>query len=325
MQPTLEVKDLKMYYTTINGEVQAVDDVSFTLNKGEALGLVGESGCGKTSVALTLLKLLPSNAKIISGEILLNGTNILTLSDQEIRKTVRWQRISMVPQAAMNALNPVFKVSDQITEAIVTHEQVSQTEASERCLDLLERVGIDVSRADNYPHEFSGGMKQRVMIAMALACHPEIIIADEPTTALDVIVQAQVLKVIKALQKELHLSMILISHDLSVVAQTCDKAVIMYAGMVVEEASTWELFTHPLHPYSIGLIGAFPSLLGKKKRLKSIEGVPPNLLNPPSGCRFHPRCQFAQQICMTSIPPSIETHEAHYVACHKVNKHPKYV
>jgi len=167
-------------------------------------------------------------------------------------------------------------------------------------------------------------MKQRVMIAMALACHPEIIIADELTTALDVIVQAQVLKVIKALQKELHLSMLLISHDLSVVAQTCDKAVIMYAGMVVEEASTWELFTHPLHPYSVGLIGAFPSLLGKKKRLKSIEGIPPNLLNPPSGCRFHPRCQFAQQICTTSVPSSIETHEAHYVACHKVNKHPKY-
>jgi peptide/nickel transport system ATP-binding protein len=324
MQPTLEVKDLKMYYTTINGEVQAVDDVSFTLKKGEALGLVGESGCGKTSVALSLLKLLPYNAKIISGEILLNGTNILAFSDQEIRKTVRWQRISMVPQAAMNALNPVFKVSDQIIEAIVTHEQVSQTQASERCLDLLKRVGIDSSRANNYPHEFSGGMKQRVMIAMALACHPEIIIADEPTTALDVIVQAQVLKVIKSLQQELDLSMLLISHDLSVVAQTCDKAVIMYAGKVVEEASTWELFTHPLHPYSIGLIGAFPSLLGKKKRLKSIGGIPPNLLNPPLGCRFHPRCQFAQQICMTEVPSSLETHDAHYVSCHKVNKHTKY-
>lgn len=320
----LEVKDLKMHYDTLKGEVKAIDNARFTLNKGEALGLVGESGCGKTSCALSILKLLPSNAKIISGEILLEGNNILALSDEEIRKTVRWKRISLVPQAAMNALNPVFKVSEQIIEAILLHEQVSEKEARERCINLLMKVGIDISRADCYPHEFSGGMKQRAMIAMALACNPEIVIADEPTTALDVIVQAQVLKVIKTLQTKLDLSMILISHDLSVVAQTCDKTVIMYAGNIVEDATTLELFSDPLHPYSLGLINAFPSLSGKKKRLESIKGNPPNLLNPPSACRFHPRCPYAKDICMLETPSLIETHKGHYVSCHMVNKHPLY-
>jgi len=325
MPPILEVKDLKMYYETMKGDIKAVDDIRFTLEKGEALGLAGESGCGKTSVALAILKLLPYNAKIVSGELLLDGKNILTMSDDDVRKTVRWKRISMVPQAAMNALNPVFKVSEQITEAIVFHEQVPENEAKSRSLELLKRVGIDPSRADHYPHEFSGGMKQRVMIAMALACNPEIIIADEPTTALDVIVQAQVLKVIKTLQDELDLSMILISHDLSVVAQTCDRSIIMYAGKIAEDASTKELFTESLHPYSIGLIGAFPSLAGEKKRLKSISGSPPNLLNPPSGCRFHPRCPHARKICVAEVPPLLETHERHYVSCHMVNRHHEYV
>jgi len=324
MPPILEVKDLKMHYETMKGDVKAVDDVRFTLEKGEALGLAGESGCGKTSVALAMLKLLPYNAKIVSGEILLGGRNILALGDDEIRKTVRWKRISMVPQAAMNAFNPVFRVSEQIAEAIVLHEQVPEDEAKNRSLELLRKVGIDPSRADHYPHEFSGGMKQRAMIAMALACNPEIIIADEPTTALDVIVQAQVLKLIKTLQREFGLSMILISHDLSVVAQTCDRSIIMYAGKIVEDASTKELFTDALHPYSIGLIGAFPSLVGEKKRLESIKGSPPNLLNPPLGCRFHPRCPHAREICMVEIPFLIGTHEGHYVSCHMVNKHPKY-
>jgi len=324
MPPLLEVKDLIMYYETMKGDVKAVDDVRFTLEKGEALGLAGESGCGKTSVALAMLKILPYNAKIFSGEILLSGVNILTLSDEEIRKKVRWKRISMVPQAAMNALNPVFRVSEQITEAIILHEQVSENEAKKRTLELLERVGIDPSRADHYPHEFSGGMKQRAMIAMALACNPEIIIADEPTTALDVIVQGQVLKVIKTLQRELGLSMILISHDLSVVAQTCDRSIIMYAGKIAEDASTEELFAEPLHPYSIGLIGAFPSLIGERKRLESIRGSPPNLLDPPPGCRFHPRCPYAREICSVEVPPLLETHKRHYVSCHMVNKHPKY-
>ena len=324
MAKLLEVKDLKMYYSTMKGDVKAVDDVSFSLEKGESLGLAGESGCGKTSVALTLMKLYPSNAKILTGEVLLDGKNVLEMGDDEIRREVRWKRISMVPQASMNALNPVFTIKDQIVEAILTHEDVSEEEAGERTLELLRRVGIDPSRANNYPHEFSGGMKQRVMMAMALSCNPDIVIADEPTTALDVIVQAQVLKEIKKLQKELGLSMILISHDLSVVAETCEKTMIMYAGNIVEDASTLEIFRHPLHPYSIGLIGAFPKLKGEKKRLESIKGNPPNLLNPPTGCRFHPRCPYAKDVCKMTQPRLQEAHSGHGVACHMVNHHPEY-
>ncbi len=324
MAKLLEVKNLKMYYSTMRGDVRAVDDVSFSLERGESLGLAGESGCGKTSVALTLMKLYPSNAKILSGEVLLDGVNILAMSDEEIRHEVRWKRISMVPQAAMNALNPVFTIKDQIVEAIVTHEDVPEKEAGERAVELLRKVGIDPSRASNYPHEFSGGMKQRAMMAMALSCNPDLVIADEPTTALDVIVQAQVLKEIKKLQRELGLSMILISHDLSVVAETCDKTIIMYAGNIAEDSTTLEIFRHPLHPYSIGLIGAFPKLTGERKRLESIKGNPPNLLNPPPGCRFHPRCPYAKGVCKATPPPLIEAHAGHRVACHMVNKHPEY-
>jgi peptide/nickel transport system ATP-binding protein len=324
MTKLLEVRDLKMYYSTMRGDVKAVDDVSFALEKGESLGLAGESGCGKTSVALALMKLYPSNAKILSGEVLLDGVDILKMSDEEIRREVRWRRISMVPQAAMTALNPVFTIKDQIVEAILTHEDVSEKEAGERAVELLRRVGIDPSRASNYPHEFSGGMKQRAMMAMALSCNPDLVIADEPTTALDVIVQAQVLKEIKKLQKELGLSMILISHDLSVVAETCDKTIIMYAGNIAEDSTTLEIFRHPLHPYSIGLIGAFPKLTGERKRLESIKGNPPNLLNPPPGCKFHPRCPYAKDVCKVVPPPLIETHDGHRVACHMVNRHPDY-
>lgn len=324
MAKLLEVKDLVIYYSTMKGDVKAVDDVSFSLEKGESLGLAGESGCGKSSVALALMKLYPSNARILKGEVLLDGKNILNMDDDEIRREVRWKKISMVPQASMNALNPVFTIKDQIIEAIQTHEDVTEKEAEERTVELLKRVGIDPSRVNSYPHEFSGGMKQRAMMAMALVCHPDIVIADEPTTALDVIVQAQVLKEIKKLQKELGLSMVLISHDLSVVAETCEKTVIMYAGNIVEDASTLEIFRHPLHPYSIGLIGAFPKLTGKKKRLESIKGNPPNLLNPPTGCRFHPRCPHAKDICKTTTPHLEEVHKGHRVACHMVNKHPEY-
>jgi peptide/nickel transport system ATP-binding protein len=324
MTTLLEVRDLKMYYETMKGDVKAVDDVSFSLKMGESLGLAGESGCGKTSVALALMKLQPSNAKFLGGSIKLGDMDILGLDDEAIRREVRWKRISMVPQAAMNALNPVFIVKDQIIEAILAHEDVSEKEAEARTVELLKRVGIDPSRASNYPHEFSGGMKQRAMIAMALACNPEIVIADEPTTALDVIVQAQVLKVIKTLQRDLGLSMILISHDLSVVAETCERTIIMYAGNVVENTATLEIFRHPLHPYSVGLIGAFPKLTGERKRLESITGNPPNLLDPPPGCRFNPRCPHAKEVCTRLTPPLMETHESHWVACHMVNGHQEY-
>ena len=320
----LSVEDLSMHYTTMEGEVKAVDDVSFSVEKGEAVGLAGESGCGKSSVAFTLLKLLPKNARIVKGKVLLSGNDILTMSETDFRKSVRWKRISLVPQAAMNALDPVFKIGEQIAEAIMVHEEVTEEEATERTAKLLEMVGIDPSRADRYPHEFSGGMKQRSMIAMALACNPDLVLADEPTTALDVVIQSQVIKVLKNLQKVLGLSMILISHDLSVVGETCDKVAIMYAGKICEYSRTRELFEGPLHPYAEGLLFAFPKIKGTKKRLVSIPGNPPQLVNPPSGCRFHPRCKYARPVCSETEPQSIETTPEHWTACHKTNKHPKY-
>jgi len=320
----LKVEGLSMHYRTIEGAVRAVDDVSFTVEKGEAVGLAGESGCGKSSVAFTLLKLLPYNARIVKGKVELEGTDILSADETHFRKHIRWKRISMIPQAAMNALDPVFKVGDQIAEAITVHEQVTEEEAGERARKLLETVGIDPSRADHYPHEFSGGMKQRSMIAMSLACKPDIILADEPTTALDVIIQSQVIKVLKNLQRVLGLSMILISHDLSVVGETCDKVAVMYAGKICEHCKTRELFDRPLHPYTEGLLAAFPSIRGPNKRLVSIPGNPPNLVNPPPACRFHPRCPYARPVCSEIEPLMLETTAGHWTACHKANRYPKY-
>jgi len=322
--PLLNVNDLSMHYQTMEGEVKAVDDVSFTVEKGEAVGLAGESGCGKSSVAFSLLKLLPYNATIVKGRILLDDVDILTMSETEFRRNIRWKRISMVPQAAMNALNPVFRIGDQITEAIMLHEDVPEEEARDRTAKLLDMVGIDSSRADRYPHEFSGGMKQRSMIAMALACNPELILADEPTTALDVVIQCQVIKVLKHLQKVLGLSMILISHDLSVVGETCDKVAVMYAGKICEYCSTGELFGNPLHPYAEGLLSAFPRIKGGRSRLTSIPGNPPQLIDPPSACRFHPRCGYAKPVCSELDPNMEQTRSGHWTACHKANKHPKY-
>ncbi len=320
----LKVEDLTMHYDTMEGEVKAVDDVSFTVEKGEAVGLAGESGCGKSSVALSLLKLLPYNARILKGRVELAGTDILSMNETEFRRSIRWKRISMVPQAAMNALDPVFKVGDQIAEAIMLHEEVTEEEARARTMRLLEMVGIDPSRADHYPHEFSGGMKQRSMIAMALACAPDLILADEPTTALDVIIQSQVIKVLKNLQKSLGLSMILISHDLSVVGETSDKVAVMYAGNICEYCSSRELFEKPLHPYTEGLLSAFPRIRGSRGRLVSIPGNPPQLIDPPKACRFHPRCQYARPVCSEIDPDTQETRPGHWTACHKANNHPKY-
>lgn len=320
----LTVENLKMHYTTMEGTVKAVDGVSFGVEKGKALGIAGESGCGKSSVAFTIMRLLPYNGRIIDGKIELKGSDILSMDAEEFRKKVRWKSISIVPQAAMNSLNPVFKVGDQIAEAILFHEDVSDQEAQERTLGLLKKVGIDPSRADHYPHEFSGGMKQRAMIAMALACNPDLIIADEPTTALDVITQAQVIKVLKNLQEELDLSLILISHDLSVVGETCDKVAIMYAGKIAEYASMKEIFKSPKHPYTQGLLGSFPSIVRTKERLQSIPGNPPDLIDPPPACRFNPRCRYAKKICTVEEPALLENSKGHLVACHMANKHPDY-
>jgi len=317
----LDVKGLRTYFTTLRGSVKAVDGIDFQIEKGKALGLAGESGCGKTTTALSILRILPSNGRIVGGEILFDGLDITQLDEGEMRTKVRWKGISLVFQGSMSALNPVYKIGDQICEAIQLHEpEVSTQEAEERAGKLLEMVGIEPSRIDNYPHEFSGGMKQRACIAMALSCNPEIVITDEPTTALDVIVQAQVLKLIRQLKKELDLSMILITHDLSVISDTCDSSAIMYAGKIVEEGDIIAIFKEPLHPYTKGLIGAFPDIKASKHRMSSIPGFPPDLLQPPPGCRFHPRCPFRMDICKKQEPESIEVSENHIVACHLIGK-----
>ncbi|HEY4822919.1 MAG TPA: ABC transporter ATP-binding protein [Candidatus Bathyarchaeia archaeon] len=315
--PVLDVQNLTTHYRTLRGWVRAADNVSFSVNKGEAMGLVGESGCGKTTVALSLLKILPQGGRIRGGKILFDGTDLVPLSDKSMRK-IRWKGISIVFQGSMNALNPVYKISDQITEAIKLHEpDVSKADAQKRVEALLEMVGVDPSRASNYPHEFSGGMRQRALIAMALALNPQLLIADEPGTALDVIVQAQVLSLMRNLKEKLNLAMVLISHDLSIIAETCDKVAIMYAGKVVEYGDVNTIFKEPLHPYNQGLMGAFPSIKGEKQKLTSIPGQPPDLLDPPPGCRFHPRCPYAMDVCQQKEPPLIKTGQTeHYVACH---------
>ncbi|MEM0121770.1 MAG: ABC transporter ATP-binding protein, partial [Thermoprotei archaeon] len=251
----LQVQDLTTYYKTIRGYVKAAEDVSFEVDKGESLGLAGESGCGKTTVALSILKILPTNAKIVKGKIMFDGIDTLSLKEDEFREKIRWKGISIVFQGAMNALNPVYTVKDQIVESILLHEKnTSKKEAEERAAKLFELVGIEPSRINNYPHEFSGGMRQRAMIAMSLACNPKLVIADEPGTALDVIVAAQVFKLMKELQQKLNLAMILITHDLSIIAELCNKCVIMYAGYAVEYSDVRRVFKNPMHPYTQGLI-----------------------------------------------------------------------
>lgn len=312
----LEVEELATYYYTLRGPVKAAENVSFQVQKGQALGLVGESGCGKTTVALSILRLLPTGGKIIRGRIFFEGKDIVKMGDTEFRKKIRWAGISIVFQGAMNALNPVFKVGEQIEEAIHTHEpKVGKKEVTERVGKLLELVGLDPSRADNYPHEFSGGMRQRALIAMALACNPGLLISDEPCTALDVIVAAQVLKLLKEIKQRLGIGMILISHDLSIIAETCEKMGVMYAGMLAEYGDVVDTFKKPLHPYTQGLIEAFPSIKGERTRMVSIPGIPPDLLRPPTGCRFHPRCKYAMDVCAEKDPAWLEQGNGRYVAC----------
>jgi len=313
----LEIRDLTLHYETAKGMVQAVDKVSFSLDKGESMGLVGESGCGKSSVAMSIMKLMPSNAIVKGGEVLFKGENILHMDDEEIRG-IRWKQISMVFQAAMNALNPVVRVGDQIIEAIQAHDDVSEDEAWERVKELYRLVGLDPGRGKSYPHEYSGGMKQRAIIAMSLACSPDLIIADEPTTALDVIMQDQIIQEVVALQDRLDMAMLYISHDISVIAETCSKTGVMYAGKIVEYADTDSLFYETLHPYTKALLSSYPSIKGEVKRLNPIPGEPPNLLDPPMGCRFYPRCPGRDGICTSQEPEYLEVREGHFVACHFV-------
>ncbi|PSN83166.1 dipeptide/oligopeptide/nickel ABC transporter ATP-binding protein [Candidatus Marsarchaeota G1 archaeon OSP_D] len=306
---------MSIEYSTKEGSVKAASNINFTLEKAKVLGLAGESGSGKTTIALALLRLLPSNAILKSGSVFLDGQNILELPENALRKEIRWKRISLVSQAAMNALNPVFRVGEQIKEAILAHSDVSDKEAEQRVKELLEEVGISQERYASYPHELSGGMRQRAIIAMALALNPDIVIADEPTTALDVIVQAQILLLLKRLQTSKKLSMILITHDLSLIAEMCDNAAIIYAGQIVEYASTREVFRNPSHPYTMGLMAAIPKVYAPKTRLASIAGSPPDLINLPRGCKFASRCKFATQKCVQEEPPLEEISPGHFSKC----------
>ncbi len=314
-QPLLSVRELTMEYKTKKGWVSAIDNVSFDLPKGLSMGLVGESGCGKTSIAMTLLRLLPDNAKIKGGQILLDGKDLIPMAEEQMQN-VRWNRISMVFQAAMNALDPVYRVGDQIIESIVQHEPNVQPNAvRERVGKLFQLVGIDPKLMDRYPHEFSGGMRQRAVIAMSLSCNPDLIIADEPTTALDVIVQDQVLRELRKIQKQLGMSMIYISHDIAVIAEVAELLGVMYAGRLAEMSTSHDIFKRPMHPYTVALMSAFPSIRGPKQKLEALPGEPPDLLFPPKGCRFHPRCPRALAQCKKEQPPFEDAGGGHMVAC----------
>ena len=415
MDPLLKVDHLKVYFRILKGTVHAVDDVTFELNRGQTMGLVGESGCGKTTTAFAVTRLLPPNGRVVGGQVVFDGGVIVrsdlptemdellrhpdwmarlqevlkreeqefaayqagggkvletqeemedefavyteingllaqrgTMPDDELRgqlqkvaaqhlrgfgasrrrrrrekeieraiAAVRWSKVAMIFQSAMNAFNPVYRVGDQIMEALLTHyPDMTKDEGRQRVLELFDLVGIDRSRVDGYPHEFSGGMRQRSMIAMALSCNPQLLIADEPTTALDVIMQDRILAEIRDLQRELNIAMMIITHDISVVAEVGEKIGIMYAGRMFEYGNIKEVFEKTANPYTIGLLSAFPSIKGPRRRLRSIPGSPPDLKNPPSGCRFHPRCQFAQEVCKYVEPPFVQVAPDHWSLCH---------
>jgi peptide/nickel transport system ATP-binding protein len=313
--PLLAVEGLTTHFRLGGQTVYAVDDVSFTLEDGEALGIAGESGCGKTTTALSLLRLLPSNAEVVGGSVRLFGIDLLAKSAKALQR-YRWREISIIFQGAMNALNPVQRVGDQIAEPMIERLGFSGTVAAKRAGELLELVGIPRARAKAYPHELSGGMRQRAMIAMALACDPAVVIGDEPTTALDVMVQAQILELLEDLREKLGLSLILITHDLSVLAETCDRVMIMYAGRVAEEGPVGRVFASPRHPYTQMLLRAFPDVLSGRRDLGTIPGSPPDLRTPPPGCRFHPRCPAAMEVCRTDVPPEVTFGDRVRVACH---------
>ena len=293
----LEVKDLNMSYKTIDGNVDAVKDVSFTVKQGESFGLVGESGCGKTSVAMSLLQLQADNGKITGGEIIFDGQNIVNLSEAELRE-VRWSGISIVFQGAMNSWNPVVKIGEQIREAMREHyPNKTKDENTKKILELFEIVGLEDSIIDRYPHELSGGMKQRAVIALALSCDPKLIIADEPTTALDVVIQDQILNEIRKVQDVLGLSLIYISHDIAVIAEMTDNMAVMYAGRIVERGPTKEIFANPKHSYTKSLLESTPSVVGDKVKLQSLDGEPPSLISKEKGCTFAPRCPYKDISC----------------------------
>src|SRR5829696_8750790 len=315
----LEVRDLRTYFRTDDGIVKAVDGVSFTVEKGQTLGIVGESGSGKSVTCLTIMGLNPKKTSIVSGEALFNGKDLLKMSGRQLRE-IRGNDVAMIFQDPMTSLNPVHSVGRQLIEAIQLHQDVTKKVANARALELLRAVGIPRAerRVDDYPHQFSGGMRQRVMIAMALVNDPDLLIADEPTTALDVTTQAQILRLMKKLQDEFGSAVIIISHDLGVIAETADDVVVMYAAKVVEQGRVETIFEAPHHPYTWGLLGSLPRLDADVDRLVQIPGQPPSLLMPPRGCRFHPRCPYVMEICRTEVPAlaPISTDPGHLQRCH---------
>jgi oligopeptide/dipeptide ABC transporter ATP-binding protein len=319
-KPLLEVRGLKTYYYTEDGIVRAVDGVDFEVYPGEVLGLVGESGCGKSVTSLSIMRLISKPGRVDAGEILLDGENLLEFPEEEMIK-VRGNRISMIFQQPQTALNPVFRIGDQLSEVLSVHQDLGKDAGKKRAVELLRMVGVPdpERRVDAYPHELSGGMAQRVMIAMALACVPELLIADEPTTALDVTIQAQILDLMRAMRKEMGTSVILITHDLGVVAEMAERVAVMYAGEIVEQTDVNTLFDEPLHPYTQGLIGSIPVLGEIKERLDVIPGSVPNLVNLPPGCRFAPRCQarfkYNLTVCTETKPDLNEIKLGHKVRC----------
>jgi oligopeptide/dipeptide ABC transporter ATP-binding protein len=317
VKPLLEVKNLHTHFFTKSGIVRAVDGVNFDVKPGETLGIVGESGSGKSITAMSILGLVPSpTGKIVDGEILFKGENLIGKTEKQMRQ-IRGKEISMVFQDPMTSLNPVFSVEKQMIETIVTHEKVTKKQARERATELLNLVGIPDphKRLKNYPHEFSGGMRQRVMIAMALSCNPSLLIADEPTTALDVTIQAQILELFKKMQKELDMAIIMITHDLGVVSEVCDRVMVMYAGKPAEFTETKKLFDNGKHPYTLGLMNSIPKISPNKEKLKPITGLPPDLSALPTGCSFAPRCKHAMESCL-SIDPSLQkVDDNHLVRC----------
>lgn len=301
----LSVRDLKTSFFTHVGEVKAVRGISFDVNEGEVLGIVGESGSGKSVTSLSIMGLLQYPGRVVDGEILLNGEDILTYSKDQMRK-VRGKEIAMIFQDPMTSLNPVYTIGNQVMEMILEHEKMTKREARARAIEMLKLVGIPAAekRIDSYPHEFSGGMRQRVMIALALSCNPKLLIADEPTTALDVTIQAQILSLIKSLNKQFGMTTMLITHDLGVVATVCDKVAVMYGGLIMEYGTVDEIFYHPRHPYTMGLLGSIPHVDGgEKRRLIPIDGTPPDLINPPKGCPFSTRCKYCINVCTREQPP----------------------
>jgi len=317
-KPLLEVSDLKTHFFTDDGVVKAVDGVSFSVDKKESFGLVGESGCGKSITALSIIRLIPNPpGKIVGGNILLEGEDLVNKSEREMQK-IRGKEISMIFQEPMTSLDPLFTIGDELIEVLMLHQNLDRKEAMKKSIEMLKVVGIPEAekRIKEYPHQLSGGMRQRAMIAMALSCNPKLLIADEPTTALDVTIQAQILRLIEDLKDDFSTAVLLITHDLGVVAETCKNVAVMYAGKIVEQGNVDDIFENPLHPYTVGLNNAIPRLDVDKKRLQIIEGNVPNLIDMPKGCKFYPRCPYVMDICRTVEPPLEKKENGHLSRCY---------